>query len=264
MKKISLFLFFITSSVAGLLAQPTTAYDFERTDCNGNTHHLFADLDSGYVVIMEYFMLSCSPCVVAGNALEPMFKKLKATCSNKIKFYHFAFNNTYTCTQINNWVNTNNFTSIPVDSGAKQVGYYGGMGMPTVAIAAGKTHKLFYSSSSGFPSGDTTAIADSVRKFFGCMTTSIKNNFDEQPSFSAYPSPASDRIRISFNPSSEGRLHLHLVSLTGQCIQTIFSETISAGAWSKTLVLPPLPGGLYFLKGDLNGSPFVRKISIEQ
>ena len=53
------------------LKAQTQAMDFNVIDCNGGgPHHLYADLNAGKVVIIEYFMLSCSPCVVAGNALE--------------------------------------------------------------------------------------------------------------------------------------------------------------------------------------------------
>ncbi len=117
MKKIYSFITAALLSASIATAQPTTAYDFNMNDCSGNMHHLFAELDSGNVVIMEFFMLSCSPCVDAGNELQPMIQNLKSSCSNKIKFYHFGFTNSYTCTQITNWVNTNSYSSVPFDSG---------------------------------------------------------------------------------------------------------------------------------------------------
>ena len=159
MKKIYSLLFSCLFLSAILNAQPTTAYDFNMNDCSGNMHHLFDELDAGNVVVMELFMLSCSPCVDAGNELEPMVQNLKASCSSKIKFYHFGFTNSYTCAQVTNWVSTNLYSSIPFDSGGVQVAYYGGMGMPTMAVVAGNTHKVLHTSV-GYNAGDTAIIAD--------------------------------------------------------------------------------------------------------
>lgn len=235
------------------VSQQTVAYDFNMNDCNGNMHHLFSELDSGNVVIMEYFMLSCSPCIDAGDALEPIFQNLKATCSNKIKFYHFGYTNSYNCTQIKNWVTQNGYSSIPIDSGGVQTAYYGGMGMPTVAIAAGNTHKILYTSV-GFMPGDTAVVADSIRTFFGCnSTTSVSQN------------NAGSQVRIFPNPSSNGMIsirsekpvsNIKVQDLTGRLIQ--WSELPGK---SDQLQIEAEPG-VYILTGKVGDQSFSKTITI--
>lgn len=263
MKKIVLYFFaFLLILSTKSFAQPTTAYDFNMNDCNGKMHHLFSELDSGNVVIMEYFMLSCSPCIVAGDALEAMYTPLKAKYGNKVRYYHFAFTNSYTCTQVTNWITTNGYTSVPFDSGGVQTAYYGGMGMPTVAVVAGKDHKVLYTNV-GFPSGDTAIIADSIHAFFNA-SVGILNKPGINSSFSFYPNPAVNKLNISLNSQKIGKLHLTIRNLEGQEVADLLEENIQTGAWNKTVSLPPLADGFYFLHGKMNEESFTRKISVLQ
>ena len=55
----------------------TTIIDFNQYDCNGQYHNLYSELDSGYVIVME-FIMTCSSCVLAGHALETIIADLDA------------------------------------------------------------------------------------------------------------------------------------------------------------------------------------------
>ena len=50
----------------------TTAMAYDFIDCAGNAQSLYADLDAGKALIIEYFMTSCSPCISAAATLESM------------------------------------------------------------------------------------------------------------------------------------------------------------------------------------------------
>src|SRR5438270_7109205 len=93
------FALFVSSSLA-----QTTALNFNRNDCNGVNHDLFTELNAGNAVILEFFMLSCSACVTAGQKLESMKATLLAQYPGKIKSYAFGFQDSYTCASIKNWV----------------------------------------------------------------------------------------------------------------------------------------------------------------
>ena len=258
MKKIYFFILFIVtlSAVEESNAQPTNAWDFTMNDCNGNMHNLFTELDAGNVAIIEFFMLSCQPCVDAGKELNPMFQNLKATCSSKIKFYHFGFTNSYTCSQITNWVSTNGFSSVPFDSGAVQTAYYGGMGMPTIAVVAGNTHKVLHTSV-GFAAGDSAIIADSIRTFFGCPTANVQNASSLYSSVLVYPNPSSDgKFKVQSSKFKVERIEVF--DMLGQIItkKTLNSE-------QETVNLD-VPNGIYFLRGEINGESFNRKVIIQQ
>jgi len=261
MKKIYSFILFIValSAVKESNAQQTVAYDFTMNDCSGNMHHLFSELDSGNVVIMELFMLSCSPCVDAGNELEPMFQNLKATCSNKIIFYHMGYTNSYDCSQITNWVSTNGYSSIPIDSGAIQTAYYGGMGMPTIAVMAGNTHKVLHTSV-GYASGDTAMIADSIRTFFGCATASVQNASSLSSSVSIYPNPSNGKFSVEINRFE----YIEIYNSIGEKVCIYGNRLISAPSSTLQVDISSEPEGIYFLRGEMNGESFTRKIIVQR
>lgn len=253
MKKIYSFIFSLLFGASVSFAQPTTAYDFTMNDCSGNMHHLFDELDSGNVVIMELFMLSCSPCVDAGNELVPMFENLKATCSNKIIFYHMGYTNSYTCSQITNWVNTNSYTSIPIDSGAVQTAYYGGMGMPTVAVVAGSTHKVLHTTV-GYTAGDTAVIADSIRAFFGCSTVNVPEHLNSL-SVSVYPNPSNGQFVIASPAFSV----INSAKQSHTEIYNVFGEKIISST-ETSIDISSQPSGIYFLRGKT----FSKKIIVQK
>lgn len=240
---------------------PTTAYDFNMNDCNGNMHHLFSELDSGNVVVMEFFMISCSPCIDAGKALDGMMVPLKKKYGNKVRFYQMGFTKSYTCTQIKDWISKNGFaTSVPFDSGDVQVAYYGGMGMPTVAVAAGKDHKVLFTSTSFKPATDTASISSSIHTFFG--TNGIFSPNSAISSVSLFPNPATDQVTITLNMKKADVLHLTLINLEGKLLADLCNENIKAGTWEKTIVLPSIKAGTYFLQGEMEKERFTRKITI--
>jgi hypothetical protein len=240
---------------------PTTAYDFNMNDCNGKMHHLFGELDSGNVVVMEFFMLSCSPCIVAGHALDAMLVPLKNKYGGKVRFYQFGFTNSYTCTQIQDWVSTNGFaTSVPFDSGAVQVAYYDGMGMPTIAVVAGKNHDVLFSSTDFKPITDTSTISKAIHVFF--EPTGISTNEELAASVSVFPNPASQAITVSLAIERAAVLNLILTNVQGQKLATLFNENVTPGINTKNILLPELKNGIYFLQGDVGKKSFTKKITI--
>jgi hypothetical protein len=50
------------STTLGQLPNGSIAPDFTLQDINGNTHHLYDYLDSGKVVIIDFFEVNCGPC----------------------------------------------------------------------------------------------------------------------------------------------------------------------------------------------------------
>jgi len=259
----------LLASILGLTvakAQVTTAMDFKMNDCNGNMHHLFSQLDSGNVAIMEFFMLSCTPCIVAGDALEGMLLPLRTKYGNKIRYYQFGFTNSYTCAQITNWVNTHSYTSVPIDSGGVQVAYYGGMGMPTIAVVAGKDHKVLWLTDQNiaFHPSDTTAISNVISHFLDSTFAGIQTIAGGISNISTYPNPASDKLTVSLTAEKSGLLDLSLLSIEGKKIAEFLNEKVSAGSWNKTFSLPELESGLYFLRGEMNEGSFTGKITIQK
>jgi hypothetical protein len=224
----------------------STAMDFSGLDCNGNQQHLFADLDADNAVILEFFMTNCSPCVTAGTALEAMKTDLLAQYPGRVKSYAFGFNNAYTCPTVANWVNTNGFSSIPMDSGSAQVAYYGGFGMPTIVILGGSAHSILGSPYIGFTMSDTTTMAADLRDFLSGATAITPQTMitDVQ----VHPQPANASLQMRLQLAQAGELQLTVVDLNGREVQAVFTGDVAAGLFEQTVDTRALAAGLYLLR----------------
>ncbi len=253
---------FISMLTSQISRAQMTAMDFTMVDCNASaTHNLYSDLNSGKVVIIEFFMTSCSSCIVAGQTLEAMKTKLLSQYPGKIKAYAFGFNNTYSCTTVNNWLTTNSITSVPSDSGAAQVAYYGGMGMPTIVIAAGTNHKLLGSPYIGFTNSDTTGMATNIRNFLNGPTS--VNEFNSNISeLNIFPNPTSNEIKITFNLTESSNTIIEIMDITGRVVKTFLNEKMSNGNFTKTFNVSNMDNGNYFININTNGFISRKKISI--
>lgn len=240
----------------------TTAMNFDIIDCNGNPHNLFADLDAGKAVIIEFFMTSCGSCITAGNTLEAMKADLLAEYPGMIKSYAFGYNNTYSCATVNNWVTTNGFSSIPSDSGATQVAYYGGMGMPTIVILGGGTaHQVLGSPYVGFTTSDTTTMASDIRNFLS-GATNIEENPTDLNNISVFPNPANESVSIGFNLKTDGEVVIDVIDLTGRVITTVFNGDMQNGFITKSVNTADIPTGNYFVRISSRGNVIQQKLSV--
>lgn len=254
--------FVITTSNAQ--QKRTVASDFTMNDCNGQMHNLFTELNGGNVIIMEFFH-TCSSCISAANDIKPMYQNLVAQYGNKVRFFVLPSDDDYSCTQVMNWVSTNNFSSIvvPFDSGATQMAYYGGSGMPTIAVVAGSSHKVLFTQLGLAPS-DTTIIGDSIRHFFNPTGLGIQNKNSNTNYIQVYPNPASNNFNLSFDTKEAGTFKVQLTNIVGQTVVELAEEKLQVGNWNQTIPINSLPDGIYFIKGQFNEKIFYEKITVQQ
>jgi hypothetical protein len=258
---ISIVLFGSTVSFA-----QSTAMNFNRKDCNGVQRHLFADLDSGKAVILEYFMINCAPCPSAGTKLESMKNQLLTQYPGKIVSYAIAYNNTYTQAQVKNWVSSNGFNMIPMDSGAAQVAYYGGMGMPTIVIAGGKTtHSVLGSPYIGFNNSDTTQMAADIRALLGTpsntgSTVGLKENSDNVKAFEVFPNPVEKELSVTLNFSERHEYTIAMFDLSGKQVKLL--DRGNTDSLTRTFTVTEMAGGNYFIRVTSGQIVLNRKITI--
>ena len=260
MKKIYICLFTILSLVSATSSAQTTAMDFQRRDCNGTMHHLYDDLDSGNIVVLEFFMDSCTFCVDAAHALEVMQHTLKVTYNVNVVYYAIGYNNLYPKPQIINWVGVNHLRAIPMDSGKTMVNYYGGFGMPTVVILGGTSHSVISSVLSFLPRDTSTASAQIVSFVNG--TTGIAPVTLTLSSISIYPNPISEKATITMDIPAQTSLQITLTDLSGQALMTTAEQPTAAGPYMTTLDVSTLPRGIYLVTITTDGRAVSREISI--
>ena len=175
----------------------TTAMDFTQADCYGADHQLYTELDAGNVIILEYMMLNCAPCVTATTAMEELVKPYDLSHPGRVHIYSFAFLNSYTCEQIIQWERDFNFNHPAFSEGEAQVSYYGGMGMPTLVVVGTNEHNVFYKSI-----GYTAEVDDMIREAVDSALLYNPTGVDEDflsANFKIYPTLFSDKLYVETN-----------------------------------------------------------------
>jgi len=238
----------------------TTAINYNFIDCAGNPQSIFADLDAGKAVIIEFFMTSCSPCIDAAADLEIMKAGLMADFPGMIKSYAFGFTNTYACSTINSWVTTNGVTSIPADSGALQVAYYGGMGMPTIVVLGGGTaHTVLGAPYLSYSSSDTTIMVTDISNFLN-GTGVAENNMIS--GLKLFPNPSAEEVKISFELKQIANLKIELYDISGRLVTTILDKKNQIGLFTEQLNTSDFSNGAYFIKITSNETISQQKFNI--
>jgi hypothetical protein len=227
-------------------------------DCNGIMHNCFNTLDSGKVIVMEFFM-TCNMCITAGNEIETMRDQLENHYPGMIQFYQLGYTNSYSCTSVLNWVNSNGFKSVPFDSGAALVAYYGGFGMPTIAVIGGVNHEVLFTDI-GYTNGDTAAIAASIHDFFN--TTGLSSPVSGDKRLTIFPNPSTDRFNVQWSMEKSGLVRIELLTLRGETIAMLLDEKMEGGLSEKSFGTHSFAPGVYLLKVIVDGSATFRKLTI--
>jgi len=210
MKKVA-YIIFSLGWYATALAQ-TTVQNFTKNDCNGNPHDLFAELNSGKVIILEYVMMNCAPCITAGNGLKSIKADYAVSHPGKVELYAIGYDNSYTCADMTDWKNTNNLLSHTLfTEGASDVNYYGGMGMPTIVIAGGWGHQIFYKKL-GYAPSDNTPIRNALNTALLAASSAQVGSLAEVRFF---PNPASEKIFISL---PDGANEISISDVSGKIV----------------------------------------------
>ncbi len=234
-------------SVVAVSNAQTTALDFNRMDCNGNMRHLFTDLDSGKVVILEYFMgPNCTACEDAAKEIEGLKNSLLTKYPGKIMSYAMGFQNSYSCATIKTWVSNLGISAIPMDSAATQVAYYGGFAMPTIAVVAGTGHKILYmanASNAGYSKGDTSKIRTEINKFLN--PTGITGKESKLANVSIFPNPVSDFLNIEFYVKETTDITIQIVDITGSIEWEEVNNKVPIGDFRKRIPISQFVPGSY-------------------
>jgi len=240
------FLFFTSLSIFYTKSQ-TVAMQFSGEDCNAIPVNLYADLDSGKAVLLHFFMANCSSCIPAAQTLKAMINNINAQHPGLVKGYAFAFDNTTPCSYASSWVSVNGLDGFysPMDSGATQVAYYGGFGMPTVVLLGGTNHRVIYGSQV-FNTSDTTFMRDSILNLLG--PAGLRMFSELSTLMQVYPNPANDAVNIKLSLNEESQATLEMVDITGRLVGNFVNEKLPAGAFVSSLDLSKVPNGSYLLK----------------
>jgi len=238
--KITMSFLFILS-INNVKAQ-TVAQDFTMTSCAGPSYNLFSHLDQEEVVIIEFFMLNCGSCITAGNKINSLYNTLNQQYPGRVQFLQMGYTNSYTCNDLTTWGASHGYNSVMFDSGAAQVAYYGGFGMPTIAVLAGSQHQVLFKRV-GFLSNDTTLMGTAARGFLN--TTTGLNTIDPNLKLNVYPNPVQAELNIEIS-SDLNDVSFSVIDIAGKKMQIDSPIKINEGHFR--LNTSGLQNGLYILQ----------------
>jgi thiol-disulfide isomerase/thioredoxin len=242
MKKFTLaFTLFSLLLISHTTVGQATAMDVAQADCGDVSHHLYTELDAGKVVILDFVMLNCAPCIVGTNALENISSPYETSHPGRVKIYSFGFLNSYTCEQLTAWRDNNSFTHPVFNNGEGQVAYYGGMGMPTIVVVGTNEHKVFFKSIGYTPSVDK-AIKAAIDSALLYNPTGMAEEITGDR-FSVYPTFFSDRIYIDGDESLSG----HEILITDAFGREVMKGSIPPGG-KMAVPSAGFAKGLYILR----------------
>jgi hypothetical protein len=256
MKRI-LFSLLMLGSVLTIQAQ-STAMDWTRNDCDSSiSHHLFDELDSGYVVQIDFDMIpNCVTCNASVQQLRPMLAGKHAQYPGRLRYYCVGYLNSYTCNQLRSWKNAQNVDGLVFAGGASEVAYYGGMGMPTIVVLGGGTaHKVYYTEI-GFQTSDTARIAQAIDSAMAeSQQVSGINDEGKEERLSIYPNPANNLLHLSMLKGNNPEM----VS-----IENRIGEKVLSLPFAPAIDIAALPEGIYFITlrfadGNLLTSKFLKQ-----
>lgn len=238
MKK--LYITIITLLACQYMMAQTTATNFTKTDCNGKSHTLFDELDSGYVVVL-FFEMGCNSCVTAAQAFETkVYTDYQKSNPGKVRCYYLDYNSGSTCNDVESWKSSNGLTFPSfADAGSLMTPY--GFGMPLVVIAGGKNHKVTYKSGwneTKVRTGMTQAMNEAT------AVATVPSNVS---SANVFPNPTSGTTHINLELDKTGKVEIALYNMTGQKIEVLYNTTMLSGKQNLSFDTQGLASGLYYI-----------------
>lgn len=141
-------------------------FRWEKKDIlSGEEINLYSKLDSGFVIVHEYVMMDCRPCITAGKGLQTIVTSMRKLYPGRVKYYQTVYEDATDAKTMKKWVTDNAFTPDAIFiKGAKEVDFYGGMGMPTILVLGGGMRHKGYYKRLGYSPRDNGVIIKAIRR----------------------------------------------------------------------------------------------------
>lgn len=256
MKKLNLLLFCIFPAISGF--SQTTATNFNSNDCAGNNYDLFAELNSGKVIVIDWVM-PCSSCVGPSKTAYNIVQSYATSNPGKVFMYICDDYANTNCTSLGSWVDQNGMPNTTRFSNSIiKESDYGSSGMPKIVIMGGINHKIFFN--------EINTAAGDVAKLQAAINSALTAaDINEKPflNFSTVninPNPAIHNSSVSLTLINSVDVTIELFNSLGQKIMTILdNEKLSQGENIIDFSTQNIANGIYFVKvSDDSGSKAIR------
>ncbi|MGQ0827968.1 MAG: T9SS type A sorting domain-containing protein [Bacteroidota bacterium] len=229
------------------MAFSQTAVNFTANDCNGNSHDLFTELNSGKIVVIS-FVMPCGTCIAPTLAADAAVQSYASSNPGQVLFYVSDDLGTTSCSTLNSWESTNSITSDATFANtAVKMSQYGTGTMNRVVVLGGTSHTVYYNVGSGV---SQSAIQSAINT--ALSATGINDNSKVDFQLSIFPNPVTDKFSVTYSLLQSDNIKLEVVNLLGEKVKEIVSEKQSAGQHESSVGTEDMNAGVYFLKVTAN------------
>lgn len=222
----------------------TTATDFNINDCSGASHHLFAELDGGKIIV-AVFVMPCSGCIIPSNDVQTVVQTYAASYPGRVEMYLIDDDGLTTCTEMNTWRNANGLHIMPTFSDTSVVQtQYGTPGMPKIVVLGGTTHHVY-----GIQNNivDMELLKSQINEALGIPSgiAAVKNTVLK---LNVFPNPATNgTATLTLSAKERAEFDIRIFDKAGRLVRTM-SATAAKGDNKFALDLAGLSAGIYTVK----------------
>ncbi len=259
MKRIVLHLLAVLLLSLGATAQ-TTATNFIADDCDGNSHNLFAELNSGKVIVIAWVM-PCAGCLPASQTAYEIVQLFAVTHPGQVRMYVADDYANTPCSTIDTWVFANAMDSVTTFSdSALDMTAYGGVGMPKIIVLGGGFNHTVYFNENNIPADDSTGIHNAIDSALADIT-GLAADLSQQHSSTLFPNPANDQVVLTVHAEQAGQAQVQVFNVLGETVLEMRCVFVP-GENRFTLNVNALSGGTYFVKVNDGEKSSVQKLII--
>ena len=239
-----LFTFLIAFGVC-LQTWSQTATNFVVNDCSGVSCNLFANLDSGKVVVLTWVM-PCAACISGAKAANNSVKSYSVSHPGKVLHFVADDSGNTTCATLGSWLTTNAITpNMKFSNAAISMTDYGVAAMPKTVVLGGTMHAVYFKEDNtldvqGLKDAIDTALAVNARS--NAVVSSVPGQMAVSfPALAVDPSTGNGLVSITSGGNSVIEVYNSMGSLVHSSVQKI-----PAGA--RYDLLCPLECGVYYVR----------------
>ena len=232
----------------GTVCSQTHATDFTASDCAGNSHNLFNELDNGDVIVIAWVM-PCFSCISGPLSAYFTVESFEETHPGRVKFYVADDYANTSCSSLQDWCNNNGMTDVPVFSDYNvDMSDYGASGMPKVIVVGCSSHEVFFNSNNG-----VVGIKDAIEVALAtdCDADGVSEFNDENINtlleIQLYPSPTESSFTIVYEVMDLEPLELIIRGLDGREVYKSSLTHSNTGFQEKLFSDMNLSAGTYIV-----------------
>lgn len=252
--KLLIVIYFFCSSNNSI--SQTYATDFTANDCNGITHNLFSELDSGKVIVIAWVM-PCLTCITDPLAAFAEVQSYSISHPDKVRFYMVDDYANTSCSTLSSWaVNYGMDNCTKFSDPTISMSDYGVDGMPKIVVLGGPDHKIFFNENSSHQ-GIDIAISQAI------SSTDIFNLNHSVFNTKIYPNPVKNNLTIELKNTFSTEINFQIINIIGE---TIISKKINSlfPVNDFQINISELINGVYFIKISSNSIEEIKTFIISK